>query len=126
MALDVLPSISRRLGIFDPTVRRRVNPQCLTLDFMTINDYNIVMIPVNIAMLKAKLSFYLGQVKQGGEILVMDRNTPVATIIASGGARSLVLTEAKKNPASLKRMKVRPAKRKTDSGALLREGRDRG
>lgn len=83
------------------------------------------MIPVNIAMLKAKLSYYLGQVKQGGEILVMDRNTPVARIVASSGAQSLVVTEAKKSPATLKNMKIRPTKKRTNSTELLREDRDR-
>lgn len=93
---------------------------------MTIYDYRIVMIPVNIATLKAKLSFYLGRVKQGNEVLVMDRNTPVARLVPSaGGAQSLVLIEPKKSPAALKGMKVRPPKRRTNAAQLLREERDR-
>ena len=92
---------------------------------MTSCDYTIVMIPVNITMLKAKLSYYLGQGAQGGEILVMDRNTPVAMIIASGGAQSLVVTGPKKSPAGLKTLKIRPTKNPIDSTALLREDRDR-
>jgi antitoxin (DNA-binding transcriptional repressor) of toxin-antitoxin stability system len=84
------------------------------------------MIAVNIAVLKAKLSFYLGQVKQGNEILVMDRDTPVARMLPSvGRARGLVLVKAKKSPACLKAMKFRAVKRRTSSVELLREERDR-
>ena len=84
------------------------------------------MISVNIAVLKAKLSFYLGQVKQGNEILVMDRNTPVARMLPSTGRiPGLVLVKAKKSPASLKAMKFHPVKRRTNSAELLREERDR-
>jgi prevent-host-death family protein len=36
---------------------------------------------VNIAELKNRLSAYLEEVKAGGEILVRDRNTPVARIL---------------------------------------------
>ncbi|MEK7382265.1 MAG: hypothetical protein AAB262_03155 [Elusimicrobiota bacterium] len=84
------------------------------------------MISVNIAVLKAKLSFYLGQVKQGNEVLVMDRNTPVARMLPSAGRTpDLVLVGAKRSPADLKTMKFRPVKRRTDSVELLREERDR-
>ena len=84
------------------------------------------MISVNIAVLKAKLSFYLGQVKQGNEILVMDRNTPVAMMLPSGNrVRGVVLIKAKQRPASLRAMKFRPVKHKTNSAELLREERER-
>lgn len=93
---------------------------------MTIYDYHIVMISVNIAVLKAKLSFYLSRVKQGNEVLVMDRNTPIARMIpSSGGPRALVITEAVKSPRALKYLKIRPLKEKTDVVGLLREERDR-
>ena len=93
---------------------------------MTIYDYDIVMISVNIAALKAKLSFFLGQVKQGHEVLVMDRNTPIARMVSSRGSHlGLVLAEAKKNPAMLKNIKPRPVKRKFDVVRVLREERDR-
>ncbi|MBI3298816.1 MAG: type II toxin-antitoxin system prevent-host-death family antitoxin [Elusimicrobia bacterium] len=84
------------------------------------------MVSVNIAVLKAKLSFYLAQVKQGNEILVMDRNTPVARLLPSAQrGRGLVISKARKSPASLKAMKFHPLKHRTDSTALLREDRDR-
>ena len=96
------------------------------LDVMTICDYYIVMISVNIAVLKAKLSFYLGQVKLGNEIVVMDRNTPVARMLPSTDrAQGLVLIKAKKSPSGLKAMRFLPAKRRTNSVELLREERER-
>jgi len=36
---------------------------------------------VNVAELKNRLSFYLSEVKAGEEIVVRDRNTPVARIV---------------------------------------------
>jgi prevent-host-death family protein len=36
---------------------------------------------VNVADLKNRLSYYLSEVRAGGEILVRDRNTPIAKII---------------------------------------------
>ena len=96
------------------------------LDKMTIYDYHIVMIPVNIATLKAKLSFYLGRVKQGNEVLVMDRNTPVARLVPSaGGGQSLVLTQPENSPSALRGMKASPPKRRFNVTRLLREERDR-
>ncbi len=84
------------------------------------------MLSVNIAVLKARLSFYLGQVKQGNEILVMDRNTPVARMLPSAGrAQGVVLIKAKKSPSSLKAMKFHPVKRKTNSVELIQEERQR-
>ena len=46
---------------------------------------------VQIARLKAQLSGYLRSVRRGGEIIVMDRKTPVARIVPheEGSARQL-------------------------------------
>lgn len=96
------------------------------IDKMTTSDYHMVMISVNIAVLKAKLSFYLGQVKLGNEILVMDRNTPVARMVPSASRpQAVTLVKAKKAPASLRALKFQPVKRRIDSIELLREDRDR-
>jgi prevent-host-death family protein len=43
--------------------------------------YSHVMKSVNIAELKNRLSAYLDEVKGGAEIIVRDRNTPVARIV---------------------------------------------
>ena len=49
---------------------------------MTRSDYHLVMkSQVQISQLKAKLSAYLHTVRKGGELIVMDRNTPVARIV---------------------------------------------
>jgi prevent-host-death family protein len=41
---------------------------------------------VNVAALKNRLSFYLTKVKAGEEIVVRDRNTPVARLVPLSGA----------------------------------------
>ena len=84
------------------------------------------MISANIATLKAKLSFYLGQVKRGHEVVVLDRNTPVAKVVPSRESRQdLIIIEAKKAARSLRKMPVRSIRRRLDSAALLRDERDR-
>lgn len=86
----------------------------------------MVMISVNIAVLKAKLSYYLGQVRRGGEVLVLDRKTPVARVVpADGREEGLALVEASKSPASLAGLRIPPPRRETDSLRLLREERGR-
>ncbi len=93
---------------------------------MTIYDYNMVMIEVKIATLKAKLSYYLGQVRSGGELLIFDRKTPVARVVSAGETRrGLTIREAAKPLGDIDKMKFRPLKKKTDSTKLLREERER-
>src|SRR5262245_52898796 len=49
---------------------------------MTRCDHHVTMKQrVQIARLKAQLSGYLRSVRRGGEIIVMDRKTPVARIV---------------------------------------------
>jgi len=52
--------------------------------------YNSYMVQVNIATLKNHLSRHLAHVKQGGEIVVVDRDTPVARIIPFGPAADAI------------------------------------
>ena len=86
----------------------------------------MVMISVNIAVLKAKLSYYLGQVRRGGEVLVLDRKTPIARVVPSGGREEgLALVEASRSPASLAELRIPPSRGKMDSLRLLREERGR-
>jgi prevent-host-death family protein len=49
---------------------------------------------VSIAELKNKLSAYLGRVRQGEEILVRDRKTPIAKIIPLAAAGDLAAEQA--------------------------------
>lgn len=51
-----------------------------SLDIAILYSYHIAMIQVNISTLKNQLSAYLRKVKKGEEILVMDRDHPVAKI----------------------------------------------
>ena len=50
------------------------------------------MINAGIADLKARLSHYLRGVRRGGEVVIMDRDTPVARIVPySASARELTI-----------------------------------
>ena len=51
------------------------------------------MTTVNIADLKNRLSHYLRQVREGNEILIRDRNRPVAKIIPLSGSDDLSAEE---------------------------------
>ena len=97
------------------------------IDNVSIYDYPIVMIQVNIADLKARLSFYLGRVKEGHEIVVMDRKTSVAKMepFRGGSLYEAILSPASKSPARLRNLKIKPVQRKIDALGLLREERDR-
>lgn len=48
---------------------------------MTRSDYLLVMKQVGIAELKARLSHYLREVRQGQPITVVDRDRPVARLL---------------------------------------------
>lgn len=94
---------------------------------MTISDYNIVttMLTANIAHLKARLSYYLSQVRRGQEILVMDRRTPVARVVASGQKPALPIEEPRRPARDLKAIRYPRIKSKADAVRALREDRDR-
>lgn len=60
---------------------------------MTRDDYHLVMKQsVQVSQLKARLSEYLRSVRRGGEVIVMDRKTPVARIVAIEEPAPHVLT----------------------------------
>ena len=67
---------------------------------MTRYDYHLVMKrSVQIAQLKAKLSAYLREVRKGGELVVMDRKTPIARIVPNAESPH-ELTVEKPRPGS--------------------------
>ena len=74
----------------------------MLFDFVTICDYHMVMKrisgekQVGVAELKARLSEHLRTVRGGEEIVVCDRETPIARIV----------------PWKRSRLQVQPAKRK--------------
>jgi antitoxin (DNA-binding transcriptional repressor) of toxin-antitoxin stability system len=77
---------------------------------------------VRIADLKARLSEHLRSVRNGGTVIVLDRDTPVAQIIPFA-APSLELRKAKRRPRDWK-LPPKPSRR-TDSTAALVEDRRR-
>ncbi|MBI5242189.1 MAG: hypothetical protein HY922_00740 [Elusimicrobia bacterium] len=77
----------------------------------------------NIARLKARLSYYLSQVRQGEVVLVLDRKTPIAKVEACGPAEGLRVSEPGGAPASLKDVRYPALKSKTDAVGLLLEER---
>lgn len=85
----------------------------------------MVMKEVNIAKLKAKLSYYLGQVRQGEEFLVMDRKTPVARVVPSGKGGGLMIRKAARKFSEFWKIPIRPLGRRIDVVKVLREDRDR-
>ena len=74
-----------------------------------------------VSELKAKLSAYLAEARNGGTVVVYDRNTPIARIVPfDEEADDLVITDASRPPAELKKLKgVRP-KKPVDIDKLLR------
>ena len=75
---------------------------------------------VKIAELKSGLSAYLSEVRQGGTVVVYDRNTPIAKLVPFNEEQDdLVVIESTASPRELKKIKgVRP-KRTVDVDKLI-------
>lgn len=56
---------------------------------------------VKVAELKAKLSEYLRFVRKGNEVIVYDRNDPIARVVPYTASGALVVREAVKKYATL-------------------------
>ena len=82
------------------------------------------MTRAKVSELKARLSAYLAAVRAGGEVVVCDRETPIARIVPVDTSADDVSTiPASAPPASLKKITgVRP-KASVDVDGLLRESR---
>ncbi len=81
---------------------------------------------VNISTLKAKLSSYVKEVKNGGEFIVLDRNLPVAKMTGFNDEKNtdLQLILPRSPDTSLKDIKGKKIKGKnTDIVSLLLEDR---
>lgn len=79
---------------------------------------------VKIAELKDALSEHLRAVEQGAEVVVTDRNRPIARIVPIVSQRSLVEVVPAGVPfSSLHRAKYKPTRWDVDSGKLLAEER---
>lgn len=60
---------------------------------MVTRDYRMTMKRIGVAELKARLSEYLRIARKGGEVTVMDRDQPIARIIAYDATQSLAVRE---------------------------------
>lgn len=77
-----------------------------------------------VSELKAGLSGYLAQVRNGESIVVCDRNTPVAHLVPTATGDDLTIREPIRPLADLRRVKgVRP-KGRVDVERLMSEDRD--
>lgn len=80
---------------------------------------------VKIAQLKSHLSGYLQKVRNGAEIIVTDRENPIARLLPFRAvADKLIITPAKKSPGELKKLKIPRARPGVDSLKALLEDRD--
>ncbi len=86
------------------------------------------MITVNIATLKAKLSYYLSEVKKGHEVVVMDRTTPVARLEPIRAKKPMLVTQpATRTAKELREMKISPLRHALSVDEVvrvIREGRE--
>lgn len=86
----------------------------------------MAMKTVKIAELKNHLSEHLRSVEAGNEIIVTDRNRPIARIIPHAPVeRRLRISEPKRSFASLRGKRFAPAKWKIRSTDLLIEERQK-
>lgn len=85
-----------------------------------------MVVEVKSSEFKAKMAAHLRQVRKGHEVVIYDRETPVARVIPFRAKRkpTLIVEKAKK-PGALKNLKFKGVKAKIDIVKLLREDRDR-
>lgn len=86
----------------------------------------IVMTVVKIARLKSHLSSYLRQVQKGEQIVVTDRETPIAKMVPyTSSTEKLQILSAKQNPTILKKLTIPATPKESDSlKALLEDRKD--
>ncbi|MDO8493898.1 MAG: type II toxin-antitoxin system prevent-host-death family antitoxin [Deltaproteobacteria bacterium] len=84
------------------------------------------MSSVKIANLKANLSSYLREVQKGSQIIVTDRETPIARVVPYHSTKEkLHILKAASSPRKLKKLKIPSSAKATDSlRALLKDRRD--
>lgn len=98
---------------------------------MVIHDYHMVMTrkkTVGVAELKARLSEYLRSVRRGGDVVIHDRNEPIARLVpyAAADARLVVREPARKYGTLGKVPLPRPVQLDVDVVELLLEERKTG
>jgi prevent-host-death family protein len=94
---------------------------------MTTDDYHIVMRRVNIAELKARLSEHLRYVRRGHSLTILDRDTPVATIVPVAEGALLTIRQPIAGTPRLRDIALpEPLKLEVDPVALLIGDREGG
>ena len=91
---------------------------------MTSHDYNLVMIRVGIADLKAHLSRHLRKVRAGRTLTILDRDTPIARIVPLDADTPVEIRRATRRPSDLRLPP--PPTGPTDSLAVLLADRASG
>lgn len=83
------------------------------------------MIRVKIAKFKSHLSGYLTRVRRGEQIVVTDRETPIAKIVPyTSFAGQITILAAANTPRVLHKIKVPPTPAPTNSLRMLQEERE--
>lgn len=81
------------------------------------------MIRVKIAELRDRLSQHLRAVEKGAEVVVTDRNRPIARIVPIGPEKKSAMISPTRSFATLRRRRYEPARWEVDSTSLLMEER---
>ena len=94
------------------------------LDQLVMNDYHLTMKNVGVAELKAKLSEYLRNVRKGHDLVVLDRDQPIARLIPYATAGPLVVREPVRSYNTLGDIPLpAPVRLRTSAVDLLLEDR---
>src|SRR5665647_2209286 len=93
---------------------------------LTSSSHTVTMDTVTVAELKAKLSYYLREVREGRSFTVLSRDIPVATLgpYEAEGIDDLEIIEPTEDPALWGQVDLPPLGRSIDVVALIREDRD--
>lgn len=81
------------------------------------------MVYSQIAQFKARLSSYLQEVRQGREVIIMDRKTPIAKVVPFSQSHHSVVVRGPRVKKSLKSLTFPGIKARVDVVRLLREAR---
>jgi len=79
---------------------------------------------VKIAELKAGLSSYLAEVRNGEQLLVCDRATPIAILAPVGARDDIEIIPPRAAPIPLRQLRPVKLRKRLDVVTLLRESRD--
>jgi len=94
---------------------------------MTTYDYHEVMKKTGIEEFKAQLSQYLRVVRGGEEVTVLDRETPIATIVPAGRRSRVIVRRSSPGAPAPGRIKfLPPLDLGTDPVEILLADRSRG